>query len=136
MNTNPYPPDLTDTEWDLIKTLIPPPQPGGRPRELDIRAVVNAIFYVVAGGIKWRMLPHEYPKWHSVYWYFSQWRDSGAWQRLHDTYAPACASRQVGTSIRQQAASTVKVSRPPSSEANAAMTKAKTSKGVNAICWW
>jgi putative transposase len=50
-----------------------------------MRAVVNALFYVVDGGIKWRMLPHEYPKWPRVYWYFSQWRDSGAWQRMHDT---------------------------------------------------
>jgi len=69
MNANPYPTDLTDAEWELIKDLIPPPKPGGRHRELDMRAVVNAIFYVVDGGIKWRMLPHEYPKWPSVYWY-------------------------------------------------------------------
>src|SRR5215813_11018977 len=94
MNTNPYPTDLTDTEWDLIKTLIPPPQPGGRPRELDIRAVVNAIFYVVDGGIKWRMLPREDRKLLRVYWYCSQSRDSGAWQRLHDT---------LRTRVRQQA---------------------------------
>ena len=85
MNAHPYPTDLTDAEWDLIKDLIPPPKPGGRHRELDMRAVVNALFYVVDGGIKWRMLPHEYPKWPSVYWYFRQWRDSGDWQRLHDT---------------------------------------------------
>src|SRR5499433_797198 len=85
MNANPYPTDLTDAEWALIKHLIPPPKPGGRRRELEMRAVVNAIFYVVDGGIKWRMLPHEYPKWPSVYWYFSQWRDSGDWQRMHDT---------------------------------------------------
>jgi putative transposase len=85
MNAHPYPTDLTDAEWDLIKHLIPPPKPGGRHRALDMRAVVHAIFYVVDGGIKWRLLPHEYPKWPSVYWYFSQWRDSGDWQRLHDT---------------------------------------------------
>ena len=85
MNANPYPTDLTDAAWDCIKSLIPPPKPGGRPRALEMRAVVNAIFYVVAGGITWRMLPHEYPKWPSVSWYFSQWRDSGDWQRLHDT---------------------------------------------------
>jgi len=85
MNANPYPTDLTDAEWDCIKPLIPPPKPGGRPRALEMRAVVNAIFYVVAGGITWRMLPHEYPKWPSVSWYCSQWRDSGDWQRLHDT---------------------------------------------------
>jgi putative transposase len=85
MDAKPYPTDLTDAEWELIKDLIPPPKPGGRHRELDMRAVVNALFYVVDGGIKWRMLPHEYPKWPSVYWYFSQWRDSGDWQRMHDT---------------------------------------------------
>lgn len=84
MNTNPYPTDLSDAEWDCIQDLIPPPKPGGRPRELDRRAVVHAIFYVVDGGIIWRMLPHEYPKWPSVSWYFSPWRDSGGWQRLHD----------------------------------------------------
>jgi putative transposase len=50
-----------------------------------MRAVLKAIFSVVDGGITWRMLPHAYPQWPSVYWYFRQWRDSGDWQRLHDT---------------------------------------------------
>ena len=85
MNTKLSPTDLSDAEWELITDLIPSPKPGGRHRALDMRAVVNAIFYVVDGGIKWRMLPHEYPKWPSVYWYFSPWRASGDWQRLHDT---------------------------------------------------
>ena len=85
MRAKPYPTDLTDVEWDLIKDLIPPAKPGGRKRELDMRAVVNAIFYIVDGGIKWRMLPHEYPNHNSVYWYFSQWRESGDWRRIHDT---------------------------------------------------
>src|SRR5215471_5562968 len=86
MTAKPYPTDLTDAEWDLIKNLIPPPKPGGRHRELDMRAVVNAIFSVVAGGIKWRMLPHAYPTWPRVSWYFSQGRDSGDGQRRHDTW--------------------------------------------------
>ena len=47
--------------------------------------VINAIFYVVVGGVQWRMLPHDYPKWQSVYYYFRQWRDDGTWQRIHDT---------------------------------------------------
>lgn len=85
MTAKPYPTDLTGAEWECIKDLIPPPKPGGRRRELDMRAVVHAIFYVVDGGMKWRMLPHEYPNDNSVYWYFAQWRDSGDWQRLHDT---------------------------------------------------
>ena len=50
-----------------------------------MRQVVNAILYVVVGGIQWRMLPKEYPKWQSVYGYFRTWRDDHAWQRIHDT---------------------------------------------------
>jgi putative transposase len=50
-----------------------------------MRKVINAILYVVVGGIKWRMLPREYPNWKRVSHYFRQWRDAGSWQRLHDT---------------------------------------------------
>jgi putative transposase len=80
-----YPSDLTDTQWQYIKDLIPAAKPGGRPRHVDMRLVVNAIFYVVVGGIQWRMLPREYPKWPTVYHYFRRWRDDGTWQRIHDT---------------------------------------------------
>jgi putative transposase len=80
-----YPTDLTDRQWDCIKDLIPSAKPGGRPRTLQMRAVVNAILYLVMSGCQWRMLPREYPAWQSVYTYFQQWRDDGTWQRLHDT---------------------------------------------------
>lgn len=50
-----------------------------------MRLVVNATVYVVVGGIQWRMLPKDYPKWQSVYYYFRQWRDNAVWQRIHDT---------------------------------------------------
>ncbi len=59
--------DLTDTQWQYIKDVIPAAKPGGRPRSLDMRLVVNAMVYVVVGGIQWRMLPREYPNWSSVY---------------------------------------------------------------------
>ena len=80
-----YPTDMTDSQWDHIKELLPLAKPGGRPRTLNIRTVVNAIFYLTATGIQWRMLPREYPKWQSVYYYFSLWRKEGIWQRIHDT---------------------------------------------------
>ena len=50
-----------------------------------MRMVVNALLYMVVGGIQWRMLPKDYPPWQSVYHYFRQWRDDGIWQRIHDT---------------------------------------------------
>lgn len=80
-----YPSDLSDSQWNLIKELIPPAKPGGRPRALDMRQVVNAILYLLMTGIQWRYLPREYPRWQSVYYYFQQWQRDGTWKRLHDT---------------------------------------------------
>ena len=80
-----YPSDLSDHQWNHIKDLIPPPKPGGRPRKIDIRLVLNGILYVVVGGIQWRMLPREYPNWKSVYHYFRLWRQDDTWRRIHDT---------------------------------------------------
>jgi len=80
-----YPSDLPNRQWKHIKDQIPPPKPGGRPRELDMRLVLNAILYVLVSGIQWRMLPREYPHWKSVYHYFRLWRQDGTWQRIHDT---------------------------------------------------
>jgi len=76
---------MTDSQWEIIQQMIPPAKSGGRPRTLDMRQVIDAILYIVVGGIQWRMLPKEYPKWPSVYYYFSMWRDDGTWQRIHDT---------------------------------------------------
>jgi putative transposase len=65
LNQN-YPTDLTDSQWEHIKDLLPAAKARGRPRELDLREVLNAIFYVATGGIQWRLLPKEYPRWQSV----------------------------------------------------------------------
>ena len=80
-----YPTDMTDSQWNLIKEMLPKVKPGGRPRTLDMRHVVNAIYYLVVGGIQWRMMPKEYPKWQRVYYYFREWRTNGLWKRIHDT---------------------------------------------------
>ena len=80
-----YPSDVSNAGWKIISKLVPAAKHGGRPRTLDMRLAINAIFYVVTGGIQWRMLPREYPKWQSVYHYFRQWRNDGTWQRIHDT---------------------------------------------------
>jgi putative transposase len=80
-----YPTDLTDRQWNCIKELIPSAKPGGRPRSLEMRAVINAILYSVVSGCQWRMLPREYPAWQSVYTYFRTFRDDGTWHRIHET---------------------------------------------------
>lgn len=78
-----YPSDLTDDEWAILEPLIPPPKPGGRHRSVDIREVVNGIFYVLRGGIPWRFLPKEFPPWKTVYHYFRLWRLDGTWEMLN-----------------------------------------------------
>jgi putative transposase len=95
MKTQTYPTDLADRHWDCIKDLIPAAKPGGRPRSLEMRQVLNAILYILATGAQWRMLPKDYPKWQSVYYYFRKWRDDGSWQRIHDTLR-AEVRRQAG----------------------------------------
>jgi putative transposase len=84
MNRKPYPSDLTDLQWDNIEHLFPPPKPGGRPRKYDNREIVNAIVYALRAGGAWRLLPHDFPPWQSVYGYYRRWRLAGVWQRVHD----------------------------------------------------
>jgi len=79
----PYPSDLTDSEWSLLEPLIPPAKPGGRPRSVDMREILNGLFYVLREGCSWRALPHDYPPWQTVYCYFRRWRDDGTWERIN-----------------------------------------------------
>jgi len=90
MSRKPYPSDLTDEEWALLAPLIPPAQSGGRPRSSDMREVVNAIFYVLRGGIQWRMLPHDFPPYQTVYHYFRTWRGSCLWEEMNGAFRERC----------------------------------------------
>ena len=84
MKRKPYPSDLTDEQWAVLEPMIPPALPGGRPRETDMREVVNALFYHAREGCSWRALPHDFPPWKTVYNYFQWWTWDGTWQRLLD----------------------------------------------------
>jgi putative transposase len=77
-----YPTDLTDQQWELIRPLLPGAKPGGRPRSVDLRAVLDGIFYVVHGGVSWRMLPHDLPPWGTAHYYYRRWRLDGTWARI------------------------------------------------------
>lgn len=83
-NRKPYPSDLTDEQWELIELLVPNERRRGRPREVEMREVVNALLYVSRSGCQWDMLPHDLPSKSTVYDYFAAWRDNGTWQRIVD----------------------------------------------------
>ena len=72
-----YDTDLTEEEWAIVGPMLPPAKPGGRPRKTDVRRVLEGIFYVIRTGCQWRNLPHDFPKWDTVYWYFKVWREAG-----------------------------------------------------------
>jgi putative transposase len=79
-----YASDLTDAQWVLIEPLIPVYE-WGRPRELAMRHVVNAIFYIAKTGCQWAMLPKEYPNYNSVYHHFRRWSRAGVWEKINGT---------------------------------------------------
>lgn len=79
-----YPSNLTTDQFELISGMIPAPKPGGRPREVEIAEVINAIFYLLCEGCRWRALPGDFPAWQTVYTYFRDWRKDGTWVKIHD----------------------------------------------------
>jgi len=85
VNRQRYPTDLRNSEWKVLAELMPAPAKTGGPRQHSYREIVNAVFYVLSNGIKWRALPHDLPHWKTVYGYFRKWRMTGQWQRWHTT---------------------------------------------------
>ena len=75
--------DLTDAEWAIVAPLLPPRRPLGRRPRWPVREIVNAIFYVLRGGVPWRMLPPCFPPRQTVYGWFAAWRDAGVWQAIN-----------------------------------------------------
>jgi putative transposase len=79
----PYPTDLSDAEWNYIEPHMPPPSGHGRPRIHSLRKILDAIFYILRSGCQWRLLPHDFPRWPTVYYYFRKWRIAGTWERIN-----------------------------------------------------
>ena len=78
-----YPTDLTDAQWAVLEPHLPAAQTRGRPRRTDLRAVIDAILYLLRTGCQWRLIPSDFPPWGTVWWYFRRWRRDGAWARVH-----------------------------------------------------
>jgi putative transposase len=88
MRTRYYPSDLTDAQWALVAPHIPSAKSGGRPRTTDVRAVLDAIIYLLRTGCQWRQLPGDFPPWPTVHGYFRGWRMAGVWVLLHRALYP------------------------------------------------
>lgn len=100
MGRKAYPTDISDVEWDLIKSMIPAQRrrKRGKKREVDMQEVVNAIFYILRAGCSWRIMPHDLPAWQTVYSYFQRWQRKGIWQKIHSRLR---CLRQQATQLRQ-----------------------------------
>jgi putative transposase len=80
----PYKTDVTDAQWAILEPLIPPAKHGGRPRTVDLREVVNTLFYQSRTGVQWELLPHDLAPKSTAYDYFKAWSEDGTWQQLVD----------------------------------------------------
>jgi putative transposase len=80
----PYRSDLTDAQWELIQPLLPPAKPGGRPRTVDLREVINTLFYQARTGCQWDYLPHDLAPKGTAGDYFTAWHQDGTWQKIVD----------------------------------------------------
>ena len=80
-----YPTDMTDEQWYIIRRWLPSSPPIGADRSVDMRRIVDGIFFVSRSGCQWRLLPKTYENWSTTYGYFNRWRKDGTWERIHDT---------------------------------------------------
>jgi len=133
MKTKRYASDLSDEEWAILEPLIPAAKEGGRPPRVNMREVLNGIFYLQKTGCQWRMLPKEFPHWKTVNDYFSKWRKDGTWQRLNDALREK-VRLQAGRNATPSAASidsqSVKTTEKGGSAAMLAVRKSKDASAI------
>ena len=127
-----YPTDLTDRHWAAIAEMVPDASPGGRPRRAASRELVNAILYMLRGGQAWRLLPHDFPPWQTVYYYLRRWQAEGVWERIHHAVLVADRER-VGREASPTAAiiDSQSVRTADQKGAVAATTRARKSPAAN-----
>ena len=132
-----YPSDLTDAEWALVAPLIRPAKRGGRRRSVDVREVLNAIFYVLSTGCQWNALPRDLPPKSTVYDYLDLWDWDGTLWRIHDALYVETrerAGREASPSVAIIDSQTAKAASKggPRSTARASM-RARRSRAASAI---
>src|ERR1700712_1625108 len=108
-----YETDLTDAEWALVEPLLPKPASCGRPPLWPMREILNGIFYVLRGGIAWRLLPKDLPPKSTVFGYFSRWRDAACFSGSTITLSWLIVSASDAKLRPVRLSSTARASRPP-----------------------
>ena len=83
MKRTAYRSDLSDAQWEILQPYIPAPLPGGRPPDYSRREIVNGILYVLRTGCGWEYLPHDFPPWNTVCYYFRAWKRAGIWEEAN-----------------------------------------------------
>src|SRR5271170_1625493 len=134
-----YPSDLTDAEWGLIAPMIPPAKHGGRRREVNVREVLNGIFYVLSTGCQWQAMPKDLPPKSTAHAYFGLWDWDGTLERIHHALYVETrerAGREASPSaaiIDSQSGKAAQKGAPRSTRK--AMTRARKSRAASAISW-
>src|SRR5216117_1378800 len=121
-----YETELTDPQWEFLQPMLPKPKKCGRP-PTDRRCVMNAILYVLKGGIPWRLLPKEYPPWKTIYHIFRAWSLDNTWAALNDALR-TCVRASAGPNPPPPSW-TVKASKPTATWARSALMPVKRSTG-------
>lgn len=134
-----YPSDLTDAEWSLLAPLVPPAKPGGRPRVVNMREIIDGLLYILSTGCQWRQVPKDLPPRGTLYDYFKRFEWDGTLERIHHELYLRCreqAGREASPTAAVIDSQTVRGGEKGGRRSRPrATTRARRPKAASAMCW-